>query len=109
MGVLGHGGGVCAGPVLWVADPQRLKSMAMTRTYDGLLFGLGERPVEVKFTYYLGRKSVPNRFGEILDPDDEPSLEIIGVTDAEVGGAINLNKENERRIQEELWRGIEEE
>jgi hypothetical protein len=81
----------------------------MTKTYDGLLFGLGERQVEVEFTYYPGRKSVPNRFGEILDPDDEPSLEIVGVTDAEVGGAINLNKENERRIQEELWRGIKKE
>lgn len=78
----------------------------MTKTYDGLLFGLGDRQVEVEFSYHPGRRSVPNRHGEILDPDDEPSLEIVSVTDAEVGGAINLNKENERRISEELWRSF---
>jgi len=81
----------------------------MTKTFDGLLFGLGERQVEVEFHFHPGRRSVPNRFGEILDPDDEPSLEIIGVTDLEVGGKIILNNETERRIQEELWRGLEEE
>ena len=78
----------------------------MMKTFDGLLFGLGERQVEVEFHYHPGLRSVPNRFGEILEPDDEPSLEIVAVTDAEVGGEINLNKENERRISEELWRSF---
>jgi len=73
-----------------------------------------EHEIRVEFTVWPGCRGARDSLcgvlgaGPPLEPDEDPEVEITGVSLTATGGAIELSQKDCERIEEECWQYLEE-
>ena len=73
-----------------------------------------EHQIRVEFTAWPGCRGARDSLcgvrgaGPPLEPDEDPEVEITGVSLTATGGAIELSQKDCERIEEECWEYLEE-